>query len=494
MRIHPLTLLLFALVTTPLSAADAKPEEKKDAPPAEAKEETTETQRSITVKGQKLSYRATAGTMTLTKAYGEPRAKVFSVSYERTDAGDSAKRPVCFCFNGGPGSSAVWLHLGAFGPRRVSMPPDGVTAPRPPFQLTENEHTLLRDADLVFVDPVSTGLSQPEKGEDPKQFHGFSEDIESVGDFVRLWITKRQRWGSPKFLMGESYGAIRISGLAEHLQSRYGMYLNGVIIVSGLLDFRTLSPDEQNDVPFHIWLPSMTAVAHYHRKLTPELQADFAAAWKRSVEFSRDRYPRALLMGADLPEQERRGVADYLSLLTGLPSEQILRDNLRIDPSTFRRELLKSEDKVVGRFDGRCSGPEGDPSYDVVYGAFAAAMNAYLRGADGLNYASDRPYEILNGGVNPWNYGRGNRYFDVGSQLGGAMKQNPALRVFIGCGYHDLATPPEGIAYSVRHLDLPAETHRNFTWGYYDGGHMMYTNLESLAKISADISAFLNQP
>ena len=488
---------LFITAGPHLRAADEKPEPKKEEKPApkeDSKDTSVETQHTITAGGQKIAYRATAGTLTLTKAYGEPRAKVFSVSYERTDAGDATKRPVCFCFNGGPGSSAVWLHLGAFGPRRVVLPPDGVTGPRPPFSLTDNEFTLLKDADLVFVDPVSTGLSQAEKGEDPKQFHGFSEDVESVGDFVRLWITRHQRWNSPKFLMGESYGAIRISGLAAHLQERYGMYLNGIIIVSGLLDFKTLSPEEQNDVPFHTWLPSMTAVAHWHGKLAPELQADFAGTWKRAVDFSREQYPRALLMGADLPAEERRGVADYLSLLTGLPTPLILRDNLRIDPSLFRAKLLEADDKVVGRFDGRCTGPDGDPSYDVVFGAFASSMNAYLRAADGLNFPTDRPYEILNGAVNPWNYGRGNRYFDVASQLGGAITQNPTLRVFIACGYHDLATPPEAIAHSVRHLDLPDALRGNFQWAHYDGGHMMYTNLPSLQKLAADVSGFVTKP
>ena len=488
-----LTVLLS--VVPSLRAAD---EAKEKAPPAkdEAKSEVVETTHEMTVGGKKFTYRATAGTLTLTKAYGEPRARIFSVTYERTDAGDPAKRPVCFCFNGGPGSSSVWLHLGAFGPQRVDLPADGVASPRPPFRLVPNEYSLLRDADLVFVDPVSTGLSQAEKGEDPKQFHGFNEDVESIGDFVRLWITKRQRWGSPKFLMGESYGAIRVSGLAAHLQDRYGMYLNGVIIVSGLLDFRTLSPDPQNDVPWHTWLPSMTAVAHWHRRLAPELQKDFAATWKRAVDFSREQYPRALLMGSALPEQERRNIADYLSLLTSLPADWILRENLRIDPSSFRAKLLESEDKVVGRFDGRCVGTEGDPSYDAVLGAFASTMNDYLRAPSGLNYQSDRPYEILNGAaVNPWNYGKANRYFDVAGQLGGAMAANPALRVFIACGYHDLATPAEGIHYSVRHIDLPADrAAAGFRWAYYDGGHMMYTSLTSLQRLTADVAAFVTEP
>lgn len=488
-------LFALSLIVSPVRSQDKpadapKPEEKKS---EEKKDDSVETQHQITIEGQALTYTASAGTITLTKAYGEPRAKVFHVSYLRTGVESSAKRPVCFCFNGGPGSSAVWLHMGAFGPRRVVLPEGGTTAPRPPYALTDNEYTLLRDADLVFVDPVSTGLSQPEKGEDPKQFHGFNEDVESVGDFVRLWITKHNRWGSPKFLMGESYGAIRVSGLAAHLQDRYGMYLNGVIIVSGLLDFKTLSPEDQNDVPFIAWLPGYTACAHYHKKLAPELMADFQGLWNRSREFARGAYAGALLRGASLPAEDRERIAAELATLTGLPKDFILRQNLRIDPSAFRQKLLESENKVIGRFDGRVTGPGGDPSYTTVYGAFSTLMNTYLRDKDGLNYQTDRPYEILNGAVNPWNYGRGNRYFDVCEELSSAIKDNPALHIFIACGYHDLATPPEGIEHSVRHLDLPQDLRSQFHWGFYDGGHMMYTIIPSLKKLSADITGFMKQ-
>jgi carboxypeptidase C (cathepsin A) len=494
-----LPLLTFpALLTAQDKPADVKPpaEEIKKAQPAapEKNDDSVVTERKITAGGEEITYKATAGLLTLTKTYGEPRAKVFHVAYERTGVDNAAKRPVCFCFNGGPGSSAVWLHMGAFGPRRVVLPDGGVTAPRPPYALTDNEFTLLRDADLVFVDPVSTGLSLPEKGEDAKQFHGFSEDLESVGEFIRLWITKNSRWGSPKFLMGESYGAIRVSGLAEHLQDSCGMYLNGVIIVSGLLDFKTLSPEDQNDVPFTAWLPAYTAAAHFHKKLAPELMADFQGTWARARDFARGAYATALLKGNTLPPEDRERIAAELSTLTSLPKDYILRERLRIDPSAFRQKLLESDGKIIGRFDGRCSGYTGDPSYSVVYGAFATVMNDYLRADTGLNYKTDRPYEILNGGgVQPWNYGRGNRYFDVGSQLASAIKENPALHVFVACGYHDLATPAEGIEHSIRHLDLPQELRGNFQFGYYDGGHMMYTALPSLKQLSTDISGFLKK-
>jgi carboxypeptidase C (cathepsin A) len=468
-----------------------KDKKKEDAPPL------VETPHEITVRGQKIAYKSTAGSLTLTKAYGEPRADVFHIAYLRSDLDADAvsKRPVCFCFNGGPGSSSVWLHLGAFGPRRVVLPPDGVTAPAPPYSLTDNQFTLLPDCDLVFIDPVSTGLSRPEKGEDAHQFHGYREDIESLGDFVRLWLTKNKRWSSPKFLMGESYGGIRGAGLADHLQSRYGMYLNGLIVVSGLFDYKTLMPDEQNDVPYLGWLPSMAATAHWHKKLSPELQADFVGTVKRATEFARGPYASGLLLGSSIPEDQKKKIAAELSALTSLPVDLILRENLRINPGLFRQRLLESENKVIGRYDGRVSGQGGDPSYDVVLGAFAGSMNRYLSDPVGLNFQTDRPYEILGGpGMTPWNFSATNEYLEVATPLTKALTGNPSLRVFLACGYQDLATPAENMDYSVRHMDLPPALRGNIQWGHYDGGHMMYTNLPSLEKLSADVTAFIKKP
>ncbi len=464
--------------------------DKRDKAPE--RDDTVETDHVVTAAGQRIAYRASAGTLTLRKAYGEPLADVFHVSYIRTGEAAGPQRPVCFCFNGGPGSSSVWLHMGAFGPQRVNLPEDGITQPAPPYSLTPNEYTLLGTADLVFVDPVSTGYSQPEKGENPKQFHGFNEDVESIGEFIRLWLGRHNRWTSPKYLMGESYGAIRVSGLASHLQDRYGMNLNGVIIVSGLLDFKTLSPDEQNDVAYLTWLPSMTAVAHHHKKLAPEMLADFPRTWARVRDFVRGDYARALLLGSSLSAEEREKTAAELSALTSLPRDWIIRQNLRISPDAFRSKLMEAEDLRVGRFDGRVRGQNSDPSLTNVFGAFSTLMNIWLRDEKGLNYRTDKVYEILNGGgVQPWNYGRGNSYFSVTDNLTGAMNDNPALRVFIACGYHDMATPPEGIDYSVRHMDIPDTLRKNISWGYYEGGHMMYTTTDSLSKLSADVKAFL---
>ncbi len=489
---------------------DKKPEEKSgDKPteqrkPDEGKEKNSVTKHTLKWSGKKLDYTATAGTLTLQKAGGEPRANVFYVAYTAGDhqGGKKGKaklpadspnpRPITFCFNGGPGSSAVWLHLGAFGPRRVVLPDGGTSAPKPPFQLTDNEFTLLESTDLVFIDPVSTGYSRPEKGEDPKQFHGYNEDVQSVGDFIRLYVSRQQRWQSPKFLMGESYGAIRAAGLAEHLQDRYGMYLNGVIIVSGLFDFQTLQASPTNDLPYIVYLPSMTAVAFYHKKLAPELQKDFAAAVKAADEFAHGPYAGALLKGAGLTDAERQAVAGMLSRFTSLPADWILRENLRISSGQFFRKLLENEKRVIGRFDGRVVGdPEvGDPSYSVVFGAFSSTFNAYVRGE--LGFENDQPYEILTGQVHPWNYQPfTNRYVSVTDALTGAIKANPALKVYVACGHYDLATPFAGIRYSVNHLELEESLRHNFHFGFYEGGHMMYTNLPELQKLQRELTEFI---
>lgn len=469
---------------------EQKPEEKKPAP-EEGRESVT--QREITLGGNKIAYTATAGVLTLKKLYGEPRADVFHISYVKKDAGDIAKRPVCFCFNGGPGSSSVWLHLGAFGPKRVVLPEDGTQYPRPPYQLTDNEASLLADSDLVFVDPVSTGLSRAEKGENPNQFHGYNEDVESMGDFIRLWITKNGRWASPKFLMGESYGVIRTAGLAGHLQERYGMFLNGIIFVSGLLDFQTLDPSPQNDVPFVIYLPAVTACAFHHRKLAPELLANFDDTMRQVREFARGPYAAALHRGAALDPAEREKIATELARFTSLPKDLILRAELRITPTEFRRRLLEAEDDVIGRFDGRVRGDSGDPSMAVVQGAFSSAMNSYLRAEDGLKFPTERPYEILGGpAMTPWNYSSfTNRYLDVSATLSEAMTDNPALRIFVACGYFDLATPPEGIEYSLNHMPLDPKLRGNISYTWYHGGHMMYTNLPEMKRLGEDTAKFV---
>lgn len=456
------------------------------------------TTNSITVGGERLTYVAETGMLPLLKADGTARASVFYVAYTLPGATNHAARPVTFCFNGGPGSSSVWLHVGAFGPRRVKLNDDG-TLPRPPFGLQDNAYSILPATDLVFIDPVATGFSRPAKEEKSDQFFGQSGDIESVGDFIRLWTTRNERWLSPKFLCGESYGVFRAAGLAEHLRSRYGLYLNGLILVSGVLDFATLSDGPANDLPDLVFLPSYTAVAHFHQKLPPDLQADLPKALMEARNFCRTEYPAALLQGAALPAEERARIVQELARLTGLPATLIEDNNLRVDASVFRKALLKDKGEIIGRYDGRITGrdadpaspvPRFDPSYAAAYGPFSAAMNAYVRGE--LKFVDDLPYEILTG-TGPWNFDVRNSYPSVSGQLASALSQNPHLRVLVCAGLCDLACPEAGIRYSVEHMPLDPAYRAHITFAEFQAGHMMYVNLPDLQKLQGDVEKFIRE-
>jgi carboxypeptidase C (cathepsin A) len=449
----------------------------------------------VAIDGKQIPYRVTTGKIQLKQEDGKPRASIFHVSYERLDIEDKSKRPVMFAFNGGPGSSAVWLHLGVLGPRIIRLPGDGTTAPPPPNLVTDNPHSILDHCDLVFVDPVSTGYSRSEKDVKANEFHGLDEDIESVGDFVRRWISEHDRWGSPKYLLGESYGGIRVAGLSQHLQSRYGMALNGVVLLSSLLDFATLMPAPGNDVPHLVFLPSFTATAHHHGKI----QGDRDEWVDKSTQFSFGDYAAALLKGAALDRAERTAIAAQLETLTSIPAERWIEHNLRISPSFFRAELLRAEGRVIGRFDSRVAwdttdtaaqSAEYDPSYSLAYGAISSAMLDYL-GRE-LGYKEDQPYEILTGKVHPWRWNANNSIVNVGNRLATAMRDNPHLRVHVMGGYTDLATPHEGVAHSLRHLpNLPESARGNITSTMFDGGHMFYFNAPDLAKTRTDLLEFL---
>jgi carboxypeptidase C (cathepsin A) len=451
---------------------------------------------SVTIAGQRVTYVAETGMLPLLKPDGTARASVFYVAYVRQGETNMEQRPVMFCFNGGPGSSSVWLHLGALGPRRVKLNDDG-TLPKPPFGLTDNDCSILHVTDLVFIDPVPTGFSRPAKDEKTDQFFGQSADIESVGDFIRLWATRHQRWLSPKYLCGESYGVFRAAGLAEHLHSRYGMYLNGVILLSGVLDFATLEEERGNDLPPVVFLPAYAATAHFHKKLPPDLQADLSKARAEAREFARGEYAAALLQGAALPAGQRSNIVARLARLTGLPAQVIEDNDLRVDSSTFRKMLLHDQGLIIGRYDARITGrdaspaarsPRFDPSYAATYGPFSAAMNAYVR--DELKFEDDLPYEILTG-VQPWNYDARNSYPSVAGRLASVMSQNPYLRVLVLGGLRDLACPIDGIRYSLDHLQLDPAYRTNITYAEYESGHMMYVNRPDLQKLQKDLENFL---
>ena len=477
---------------------EEKSKEEKSKDEKKPEEKIVQTRHTIKIGGQEIKYTATAGTILLKLEDGTPKASVFYIAYTKDDVSDLAKRPVTFAFNGGPGSASIWLHLGALGPRRVEMGDAGALL-GPPYKLVDNEYSLLDVSDLVFIDPVSTGFSRAVPGEPPKQFHGIEEDIHSVGDFIRLYATRNKRWTSPKFLAGESYGTTRAAGLSGYLQERYGMYLNGIILISSILNFETAEFDRGNDLPYTLYLPTYTAIAWYHKKLPADLQGDLQKAINESRAYAIGEYADALSAGDNLSAARRAEVAQKLARLTGLSADYIDRSNLRIEIMRFDKELLRSERRTVGRLDGRFTGidydaagsePEYDPSMAAIVGPYTATFSDYVRGE--LKFESDLPYEFLTGRVRPWSFQPyENRYVNVAETLRRAMTQNPFLRVYVAKGYYDLATPFFAADYTFDHLGIDPSLRAHLTGGYYEAGHMMYVHLPSLGKLRQDLKAFM---
>ncbi|MCC7190303.1 MAG: hypothetical protein IT312_16325 [Anaerolineales bacterium] len=485
-------------------AEDKKPEEKKEEKP-KAVDNLVTTKHSIRIGGKTVKYSVTAGTMVLKEesadrekeAEGEkPKAQIFFVAYTKDGVGDAAKRPLTFSFNGGPGSSSVWLHLGVLGPRRVLMTNDG-ELPKPPFQLKDNEYSILDETDLVFIDPMNTGYSRPVTGEKAKEWHGFKKDIESVGDFIRLYTTRYNRWLSPKFLIGESYGTTRASGLSGYLQERHGMYLNGLMLVSAVLDFTTIDFNVNNDLPYIMFLPGYTATAWYHDVLKPHKPLQ---DWlKEAEEFALGEYAKALLKGASLTKEERAEIVKKVSYFTGISEQFIERSNLRINDQHYFKELLRERGLTVGRLDSRLIGrdrlgvtehAEYDPLLTNIMGPYTAAFYDYIRRE--LKFESDLPYEILSGFVHPWSYKEfENAYVNVAETLRAAMTYNPYLKVYVANGYYDLGTPYFATEYTFDHLGLDESLRNNITMGYYEAGHMMYIHIPSLKQMKKDLTNFI---
>jgi carboxypeptidase C (cathepsin A) len=446
-----------------------------------------------------LAYTATAGRVVLRQEVHDEdtftghvvKAEVFTISYT-LDGADPATRPVTFAFNGGPGSSSVWLHLGLLGPRRVAMGDVGALLP-PPYGLVDNPESLLTSSDLVFIDPISTGYSRAVKGGKSKEFHGYQADLESVGEVIRLWTSRNGRWMSPKYLCGESYGTLRAAGLAEHLLERYGMFLNGLMLISSVLDVGTLEPGGHNDAPYALFLPTYAAVAHYHGLVPGEL----AAVRAEAEAFAGGDYLVALARGSRLVDRE--AIVQRLSRLTGLSADFIDRADLRVEDRRFLAELLRSRRRTVGRLDGRFLGweadaarewPTADPSYHAIQGPYTAALNHYVRAE--LSYANDLPYEILTDRVNPWSYKEfEGRPVHVADKLAAAMRANPTLRVYVACGYYDGSTPYFAAEHTFAHLSIPAELRGNIIFEYFEAGHMMYVHEPSRIRQSSQLKAFV---
>lgn len=478
-----------------------KESENADTTPV-VEEKFQQTQHSITINGKVLEYTATAGTMVLKDPdvdKGEKaKASIFYIAYTLNNVPDSSRRPLTFSFNGGPGSSSVWLHLGALGPRRVLMDDEGWILP-PPYRLVDNEQTLLESTDLVFIDPVSTGYSRSVPKEKPEQFHNVKKDIESVGDFIRLWTTRNNRWGSPKFLIGESYGTTRAAGLAGYLQEKRGLYLNGIMLVSSILNFLTAEFDPGNDLPYILFLPTYTASAWYHNKFAGGQKTSLHSALEEAEKFAYNEYSLALMKGSQLQDKERDVIARKLARLTGLSQEYVKRSNLRIEIQRFCKELLRDQNTTVGRFDSRFTGfdrdtagehTEMDPSYAAVLGPYTAAMYDYLR--QDLKFEVDQPYEILNSVYETWTYDTfQNKYVNTAEELRKAFILNPNLKVIVCSGYYDLATPYLASEYTFDHLEMPANLRKNIRMAYYEAGHMMYLHKASLDKLKVDLGGFI---
>lgn len=475
---------------------DNQENEKKD----ETKIEETEpvvTSHSMTLNGTTLDYTATVGKMPLKNEKDEIEAQLFYTAYTRDGVDDPADRPLIFVFNGGPGAASIWLHMGALGPKRVDMGEEGFMPP-PPYRLVDNDHTWLDLGDLVFIDPVGTGYSRATDPENNKKYWGLDPDLNAVGEFIRLYLSRNERWTSPLYLAGESYGTTRAAGLSGHLVDR-GIALNGIMLISTVMNFQTIRFTKGNDLPYVLYVPSYCAVAYYHNKLSDELQnRDFRELLHEVEEWAETDYTMALAKGDRLSDDEADAIADRLSAYTGLSKRFILGAHLRINIMSFCKELVRDDKRAVGRLDARFIGimasaegqyPDFDPSMHAIIPPYTATFNQYVRSE--LGYKSDLNYEILSFKVNQgWQY-KGGEFPDTSESLRSAFAKNPFMKVFIGQGYYDLATPFFGAYYTLEHLGLDKSLRDNITIGEYEAGHMMYQHVPSLAKLKEDVVAFM---
>ena len=495
-----LILSFFFLSVSPLCAQEATTQAGPTEPVKASCGETNcfdvvKKEHVLSLDNKNLPYESITGTLTLKGDDGKEKANIFFTAYFLKDV-PPGSRPITFCFNGGPGSASLWLHMGLLGPKKVVIQDAVYNAP--PGRYEDNPSTLLDTSDLVFVDPVSTGFSTPAEGVDAKQFHGVEEDITSIAEFIRHFVTKFDRWGSPKFLLGESYGTLRVVGLADKLYEKYYMNINGLALVSACLDLQAVGFDPSNDLTYILTLPSIAATAQYHKKLTPELQAKKLQELLAEVEeFALGEYASALLMGDTLPEAKKQEVALKLARYSGL--------SLRIRSYRYYKELLRNENKLIGWFDARVTGFDQnqvsefasyDPSLSGVAGNFASAYLQYVN--QELDWKKERPYYVINPSVNPWNWGytglpAGMGYLNLTEQLKSTITKNPALTVFIGSGYYDLVLPYFSTDYTVDHLQLPPRLQNNVERHYYEAGHMMYTHPPSLVQMKKDLSEFIQK-
>ena len=478
---------------TPPAAGDSTPRVETAGP---AEEKISQTSHTVRLDGRDIKYTATAGTLPIRLDNGQVAARMFFVAYTK-DGEDVKTRPVSFLYNGGPGAATIWLHMGSFAPKHVQMADEGFQ-PAPPYRLVDNENSLLDVTDMVFVDAIDTGYSRVVSGVNNAQFHGARGDLRAFGEFINTYLKTYSRFPSPKYLIGESYGTIRSAGLAQELQNRHGIELNGITLVSSLLTYQTLSPAPQNDVAYASHLETYTATAWYHKKLPADLAGDLKKAVDASREFAFGEYLTALAKGNRATAAERKGVAQKLARLTGLSVDFVERANLRIDPGRFRKELLRDKRLVVGRLDSRFTAIEKDAagendefdlSNSALQGPYTALFQDYVK--NDLKWESDLHYPS-SGDVRPWSWDEfSNRYMDMTEPLRSAMSHNPFLKIFVAIGYYDMATVMGGAEYNFAHLGYDKTFTDRVSFGYYEAGHMIYIRPSAHKALKNDIAKFI---
>lgn len=477
--------------------------ESKSLSPEPPKEKVAETRHELKIGGKTLHYQAYAGTLNI-KDEDKVKASMYYTAYMKTPTKNTSERPITFAFNGGPGSSSVWLHIGAFGPKKVALQREGWSLP-PPGRTVDNPYHLLDVTDLVFIDPISTGFSRAFPIEDGSKYHTVKEDMLIMADFIQTFLTRYQRWGSPKYIAGESYGGTRAAYLAHHLETNAGIALNGLIFISPALNFQTIqSGRDSNQLSYACFLPSYTATAWYHKKLQGKAQKSLENTLKECERFVTETYIPFLMKGNQTTATEKQLVTDRLHQFTGLSKSYIEHCHYRISDHRFPKELLRDQFQTVGRFDSRCKGKdrdsggehiEYDPSYATIQGAYTSAWNDYLHHE--LKYSSDLPYHILTDIYKSWSWIDNNketgRYIDFSDEIRLTLNYNPFIKVFIAHGYYDLATPYYSSFYTAMHIGFDDSHSKRITCKNYPAGHMMYTNEDCHRGLKNDLLKFFNK-
>jgi carboxypeptidase C (cathepsin A) len=480
-------------------ATGAQPAEPAEKLPALPDEPPVQQRHELALVGRTLAYHTTTGMLPIKNDAGETEAQIFFMAYTLGTPPGDPQRPLIFLFNGGPGASSIYLHMGAFSPRRVRLRDDG-NIPPPPYHLVDNEHTLLEEADLVYVDPVGTGYSRAAKEELNKKFWSIKGDLESLGEFVRLFLKRYGRMTSPVYLCGESYGTFRIAGLADHLLSRH-IALAGLIMVSAILNFQASDYAKGNDLPYALLLPTFTAAAWYHKRLPPDLQErPLREAMAEAERWAMTDYTLALMRGDLLSEDERAVVVGSLARYSGLEPRYLERSNLRVRFPRFIKELLRDRRRSLSAYDARLTNIDElaigeEPDFDVILSVLGAPytmlFNDYVRKQ--LGYSNDREYQTLNMALfQAWDWGKPlDGWPDTSAALRSAMSKNPYMRVFVARGIYDFATSYFAIEYTMNHLGLDPSLRENIRYGDYESGHMIYIDIESLARLKRDVANFI---